>query len=87
MVESRSFIRSKTQVNTTRNTIERLFSRIEAYRKICPGYEGKEDSYLGLGHDAYAFYHLKGSFVMTPLLRIVMKGAPESIVIPALRDD
>lgn len=31
-----------------RSSIERFFSRIEAYKKIYPRYEHREDSYLGL---------------------------------------
>jgi len=31
-----------------RRSIERFFSHIEAYKKIYPGHEQKEDSYLGL---------------------------------------
>ncbi len=31
-----------------RSSIERFFSRIEAYKKIYPRYERKEESYLGL---------------------------------------
>ncbi len=38
-----------------RSAIERFFSRIEAYRKIYPRYERREDSYLGLMHMACAF--------------------------------
>ncbi len=38
-----------------RSSIERFFSRIEAYRKIYPRYERREDSYLGLVHMACAF--------------------------------
>jgi len=31
-----------------RSSTERFFSRIEAYKKIYPRYERKEESYLGL---------------------------------------
>jgi len=38
-----------------RSSIERFFSRIEAYKKIYPRHERREDSYLGLVQMACAF--------------------------------
>jgi transposase len=38
-----------------RSSVERFFSRIEAYKKIYPRHERREDSYLGLVQMACAF--------------------------------
>jgi transposase len=38
-----------------RSSIERFFSRIEAYKKVYPRYERREDSYLGLVQMTCAF--------------------------------